>query len=64
MIPHLLIQCCHALLLPTDRYAGGADAALLGRYGLASSLLGVQPWCTPSWEDFQTLAAVGDKWLY
>ncbi len=40
------------------RYAGGSDAALLGKYGVMSSLLGVQPWCTPSWEDFQTLAAV------
>ncbi|KAI7840585.1 hypothetical protein COHA_005736 [Chlorella ohadii] len=39
------------------KYAGGTDAALLGKYGVMSSLLGVQPWCTPSWEDFQTLAA-------
>jgi hypothetical protein len=42
------------------KYTGGAAApALMGKYGLMSSLLGVQPWCTPTWEDYKLLAEVG-----
>ncbi|PSC71818.1 hypothetical protein C2E20_4941 [Micractinium conductrix] len=39
------------------KYAGPpAAAALLGKYGLTSALLGVTPWCPPSLEDYETLA--------
>ncbi|KAL4451426.1 hypothetical protein ABPG77_009498 [Micractinium sp. CCAP 211/92] len=39
------------------KYAGGpAAAALLGKYGPMSSLLGVQPWCTPSLDDWELLS--------
>lgn len=42
------------------KYAGSpASAALLGKYGVMSSLLGCQPWATPTLEDFQLLAQVG-----
>lgn len=43
------------------KYAGAPTAAaLLGKYGPMSSLLGVQPWCTPSLDDWELLSQVGE----
>lgn len=43
--------------LVVRKYSGGPGAAaLLGKYGAMSSLLGVQPWCTPSLEDWELLS--------
>ncbi|EFN52697.1 hypothetical protein CHLNCDRAFT_36784 [Chlorella variabilis] len=40
-----------------QKYVGGAAApSLLGKYGLMSALLGVQPWYTPTLEDYELLA--------
>ena len=41
---------------------GAAAPSLLGKYGLMSALLGVQPWYTPTLEDYELLAQVG-SWL-
>jgi hypothetical protein len=40
-------------------YVGGSAApALLGKYGMLSSLVGVPPWVTPTLQDYSLLAKV------